>query len=175
MRAQPAIVHAAERGVDLLTRVAEFVSAVLLWLIFAILLTELALRNLLTQSLAGSWELAAFLMSAMFYLGLAPALRAGSHVRVMMMAGALKGLPAKLLEGLVLALALAVSSYACLALTNLSLSSLTRGSRSWELSLPLALPQTFVALGMGIFACAFATQLLLLFAGRPVTNPETPE
>ena len=94
---------------------------------------------------------------------------------VMMMAGALKGLPAKLLEGLVLALALAVSSYACLALTNLSLSSLTRGSRSWELSLPLALPQAFVALGMGIFACAFATQLLLLFAGRPVTNPETPE
>lgn len=175
MKTQPAIVHAAERGMDLLTRIAEFVSAVLLWLIFAVLLTELALRNLFTKSLAGSWELAAFLMSAMLYLGLAPALRAEAHVRVLMVSGALKGLPAKLLEGLVLALALAVSSYTCLALANLSLTSLTRGSKSWELSLPLALPQAFVALGMGIFACAFAAQLVLLLTRGHATNPETPE
>jgi TRAP-type C4-dicarboxylate transport system permease small subunit len=169
---QPNIVHAVERGMNLLTRAAEFISAVLLWLIFAVLLTELALRNLFTQSLAGSWEVAAFIMSAMFYLGLAPALRADSHVRVLMLSSALKGLPAKLLEAIVLVLALAVSGYASVALVNLSLTSLARSSKSWELSLPLALPQAFVALGMAIFACAFAARLVLLLAGARTQNSE---
>lgn len=160
---------------NLLTGIAETVSAILLWLIFAVLLAELALRNLLTKSMAGSWELAAFMMSAMFYLGLAPALRAGSHVRVLMLAGQLKGTPQKLLEGVVLALALAVSAYASLALLNLALTSLTRGSKSWELSLPMAVPQAFVALGMALFACVFAARLILLVAGAPLPKPEARE
>ncbi|WP_306118039.1 MULTISPECIES: TRAP transporter small permease [unclassified Roseitalea] len=169
---RPAFVHAVERGVNLLTGIAETASAILLWLIFAVLLAELLSRNLLSYSLAGSWELAAFVMSAMFYLGLAPALRSGSHVRVALMSGLVRGFPARVLEGVVLILAVAVSSYATVALANLSLTSLSRGSKSWELSLPIALPQGFVALGMGLFACVFAARFALLLAGEELPEPK---
>lgn len=171
--AQRGLVHAVERGVDLTTRIAETVSAILLWVILIVLLAELLSRNLLAASLAGSWELSAFTMSAMFYLALASALRAGTHVRIAFLSSLFRGRAARTLEGVVLILALAVSAYATLALANLSLSSLGRGSRSWELSLPLALPQGLVALGMGLFSLAFAARFVLLLAGRdaPVRDP----
>ena len=175
MMARRTFVHAAERSVNLLTGAAEALSAILLCLIFLVLMAELLSRNLLSHSLAGSWELAAFMMSAMFYLGLAPALRANSHVRVAMMSGLLNGFPARVLEGVVLILAVVISSYATIALTNLCLTSLSRESKSWELSLPLALPQGLVALGMALFTCAFAVRFFLLVAGKEPAKPKVRE
>ncbi|WP_417260721.1 TRAP transporter small permease [Celeribacter sp.] len=150
------------RVVNVCSKIAESTAAVFLWLIFLVLLGELLSRNLLSRSLAGSWELAAFMMAAMFFLGLAPALITESHVRVTMLSGRLKGRLAWLVEAVVLTVAFVVSSYGAIALINLALTSLQRGSRSWELSIPLALPQAFVALGMTLFAFTFAARLILL-------------
>ncbi len=171
MRSRP-LVHAVKRGVDLMSKATETFAALLLWMIFLVLLAELLSRNLLSRSLAGSWELAAFMMAAMFFLGLAPALLAGSHVRVTMLSILLIGRVAKIVEASILTVALVVSSYAATALANLALRSLQRGSLSWELSLPLALPQAFVALGMTLLAFTFAAKLFLLLFDDSVTTTE---
>ncbi|AML51058.1 TRAP transporter small permease [Falsihalocynthiibacter arcticus] len=161
------------RAVNVCSKIAETTAALLLWMIFLVLLGELLSRNLLSRSLAGSWELAAFMMAAMFFLGLAPALVAGSHVRVTMLSRLLEGRLALLVEAVVLTVAFAVSSYGATALINLALTSLQRGSRSWELSVPMALPQAFVALGMTLFACTFAAQIvLLLFDNSTLSKKE---
>lgn len=171
MRSRP-LVHAVKRGVDLMSKATETFAALLLWMIFLVLLSELLSRNLLSRSLAGSWELAAFMMAAMFFLGLAPALLAGSHVRVTMLSNLLIGRMAKIVEASILTVALMVSSYAATALINLALRSLQRGSLSWELSLPLALPQAFVALGMTLLAFTFAAKLFLLLFDDSVATTE---
>lgn len=171
MRSRP-LVHAVKRGVDLMSKATETFAALLLWMIFFVLLAELLSRNLLSRSLAGSWELAAFMMAAMFFLGLAPALLAGSHVRVTMLSNLLIGRLAKVVEASILTVALVVSSYAATALINLGLRSLQRGSLSWELSLPLALPQAFVALGMTLLAVTFAAKLFLLLFDDSVISTE---
>ncbi|WP_417271512.1 TRAP transporter small permease [Celeribacter sp.] len=155
-------IRSLNRVVNVCSKIAESTAAVFLWMIFLVLLGELLSRNLLSRSLAGSWELAAFMMAAMFFLGLAPALITESHVRVTMLSGRLKGRLAWLVEAVVLTVAFVVSSYGAIALINLALTSLQRGSRSWELSIPLALPQAFVALGMTLFAFTFAARLILL-------------
>jgi TRAP-type C4-dicarboxylate transport system permease small subunit len=171
MHSRP-LVHAVRRGVNLLSKVTETVAALLLWMIFIVLLGELLSRNLLSRSLAGSWELAAFMMAAMFFLGLAPALLAGSHVRVTMLSHLLVGRVAKIVEASILTVALVVSSYAATALVNLALRSFQRGSLSWELSVPLVLPQAFVALGMALLAFTFAAKLFLLLFDDSVLPAE---
>ena len=97
---------------------------------------------------------------------------AGSHVRVTMLSNMLIGRMAKIVEASILTVALVVSSYAATALINLALRSLQRGSLSWELSLPLALPQAFVALGMTLLAFTFAAKLFLLLFDDSVTTTE---
>ncbi|MBB5724063.1 TRAP-type C4-dicarboxylate transport system permease small subunit [Loktanella ponticola] len=155
-------IRSLNRVVNVCSKIAESTAAIFLWMIFLVLLGELLSRNLLSRSLAGSWEMAAFMMAAMFFLGLAPALVSESHVRVTMLSGRLSGRLAWLVEAVVLTVAFAVSSYGATALINLAITSLQRGSRSWELSIPLAVPQAFVALGMTLFAFTFAAKIILL-------------
>ena len=171
---------AASRGfayaVDGLVRLAGGIAVACLAAIFVILVAELVSRNLFSRSFAGSWELASYLMAAMFFLGLAPALGAGTHVRVEMLSRFLDERASRraqrLAQGVVLAVALGASGFAAYTLFDLAFISWSRNARSWELSLPLFWPQLAIALGMGLLALAFAARLVTVIATLAVDVPD---
>ncbi|GAB5377969.1 MAG: hypothetical protein AcusKO_44310 [Acuticoccus sp.] len=163
-----AFVFGADRVVDILCRIAAGLAVALLVAIFLVLIAELVSRNLLGRSLAGSWELAAFLMGAMFFLGLAPALRAGTHVRVTMLAKALSAPLARVAEAAATTIGLAASAFGTFALGSLAATSLSRGTKTWELALPLGVPQLALAAGMALLTLALAMRLVsILVLGTP--------
>ncbi|MFV0387076.1 TRAP transporter small permease [Paracoccus sp. (in: a-proteobacteria)] len=166
-----ALTHAVARGMGMLGTAAAGLSVTLLALIFLTLIAELVSRNLLGHSLAGSWELAAYMMAAMFCLALTPALLADTHVRVRLLASALPPRALWLAEAAVLVIAISVTAYAARALANLALTSLARGTKSWELAMPMAIPQAAVALGMALFCLGFLGRFLLLMLD-PARMPE---
>ncbi|MFV0492019.1 MAG: TRAP transporter small permease [Pseudorhodobacter sp.] len=157
---------AISRGMNMLTGLSSALAVILLGLIFVVLIGELMSRNFLGYSFAGSWELAAFMMAAMFYLGLSPALKSETHVRVRMLPALLSPGVTRLLEAAVLIIAILVTGFAALALIELALTSLSRSSKSWELAMPLAIPQGAVALGMVLFCLSFLARFLLLLLGH---------
>lgn len=161
-----ATVHAVARGMTIVNSAAAACAVILLALIFIVLIAELVSRNLFHHSFAGSWELAAYMMASMFFLGLAPALQMDTHVRVRILSEALSPRLARVLEGVVLVFATIVTAFAALALVELALTSFTRGSKSWELALPLAIPQGMVALGMTLFSLSFLARFVLLALGQ---------
>lgn len=167
-----AFVIGADRVVGALCAIAAALAVLLLAAILILLLAELFSRNLLSRSLTGSWEAAAFMLGAMFFLGLAPAMRAGTHVRVTMLSEALSGRLAQFAEAVVTTIGLAASLFATYALLSLGLTTLGRGTMTWETGLPLGVPQLVLAAGMGLLALALAARLArVLVLGTPGDAP----
>ncbi|QDL94924.1 TRAP transporter small permease (plasmid) [Paroceanicella profunda] len=161
---------------DITSRAAEALAVLLLFAFCLLMLAEVFSRGFLATSLPFSWEYAAFAMGGTFLLGLGPALRHGTQVRVSLVLD--RGGP-RWRRGLDLAAtaaALGLGVLVFLALFSVFQTSLARGLRAASyMATPLAVPQFIALLGAGQFVLALAARLLRLMLGEPTELPRPDE
>jgi TRAP-type C4-dicarboxylate transport system permease small subunit len=161
--------------VDRLAAAAAAVAALCLGTLAAIVLAEVAAVKLFGRSLEFTWEYAAFLMCAAFFLGAGWTLRQGGHVRVLLFSHHLSPTMTRVLDMVASALGLAIALFLTSALAKLAWSSFISGSRTFTATAtPLVVPQGLAALGALIFSLALVARLLRLFrAEEPEERSET--
>ncbi len=128
-------------------------------------------RGLVIPSYA---EFAGFFLAATSFLALASTLRAGGHIRVMLVLSRLPGPPQRAAEFWCVAVSGAVSAYFAwftwkLAAESIEFNDLSPGI----VPVPLWIPQAAMALGLTILAVAFADELASLARGRAASYHET--
>ena len=112
-------------------------------------------------------EMAGYLVLASTFLALAPALRHGAHIRVRLVVERLSGPLQRTCEIVALLLAIALAGYATWWVIDLVRDSIAFGEVSpGRLSIPLAIPQSAMALGLGVFVIALLHCLGELLLGR---------
>ncbi len=152
-----------DRASDLLGAVAALGMAGM----FLLMIAEIFTRGVLGFSLGVTWELSGYLMGLVVFLGSARALRAGSHVRIMLLLETLPKRYTKWIDVLATALGALIVGYIVKALHLLAMTSYTRGTvSSTPEQFPLFVPQALLCLG--------ATMLLLQLLARLVTVVRQP-
>ncbi|GAD23823.1 TRAP transporter small permease [Acidovorax sp. MR-S7] len=115
----------------------------------------------------GSDAYAGYAMAGAGFMALASTLKAGEHIRVTLLLGALKGGAHKALEVACLVIATLLSGF-------LAFYSARLVWQSWEIddisvgidATPLWIPQIFMALGTLVFFIAFCDELVLELRGQ---------
>lgn len=117
----------------------------------------------------GLAEIAGYLLAASSLLALAPALKAGAHIRVTMLLGALGERPRRLFELGAIAASLAFSAFMAWRMALLTIDSWRFNEVSHGLvPLPLAYPQLAMFAGLAILTIALLDELLIVARrGRP--------
>jgi TRAP-type C4-dicarboxylate transport system permease small subunit len=151
---------------------ANLVAALVLVGMTALILTEIALRNLFLLSTHMTEEFVAYGLMAVVLLAAASALREGGLIRVDLVVDRLNPRARRWLEMVHAAVALA----AILFLFRHAGATFQRrwrtGTVSWSpAEVPLWIPQGIALVGLAIFALALAVYLLRLMAGGPVLAP----
>lgn len=112
-------------------------------------------------------DFAGYFLGATTFLGLAPTLRQGGHVRVGLLLDAVSARPRRLLEGATLAAGLSVSGYFAFYMLRLVRESFGFGDVSpGMVAVPLWLPQSAFALGLIVLTISFADDLVAVLGGR---------
>jgi TRAP-type C4-dicarboxylate transport system permease small subunit len=136
--------------------------------ILALIVGEVAARNLLNKSIDVAWEFSAFLMGAAFMLGAAYSLRTGAQIRVMVLLDHVPASARKAIDMAATICCIAVAGYLTCALGQLTWLSWVRHSRSDKVSeLPLWIAQLPLAAGALLFTLQSAARLLRLVRGEP--------
>jgi TRAP-type mannitol/chloroaromatic compound transport system permease small subunit len=168
------------RALDTLYKAALWASALCLVTIAALVGAQLAGR-LLDGTLAllhlprtdfvilSLAEICGYLLAAASFLALAGTLKAGAHIRVTMLLGALSEWARRLLELWAFAFAAVVSAYMTWQLASFALVSYQFGDVSpGVVRVPLCYPQAAMALGAFILTIALVDEFaLVLYRGRP--------
>jgi len=111
-------------------------------------------------------EMAGFLLVAATFLALAHAFRHGAHIRVNLLLSRLPGAMRRLAELFGLALAAGLTLFFSWHTALMVLDSWRFGEVSYGIvAIPLWLPQSFMLLGLVIFAIALLDDLLVMLAG----------
>lgn len=156
------------RLIDLLGRIAGYFAAAMIVGIAALVLSEIAFRNLLNISLTFAWDYSAYMMAGVIFLGAAFTLRSGGHVRVSLLT---HNVPPKLAHAIDLAataFALCISGFAAYALTLFAWSSFATGRTSSTIdATPLIYPQGIIAIGAILLALQFLARLIRLIQREP--------
>ncbi|MGC8877354.1 TRAP transporter small permease [Thermus sp.] len=155
------------RFLEALYRLSEFLALLLGLFVLLVILAQVVGR-FLGFVVPSALELAGFATAGLIFLGLAPTLRSGGHIRVGLALTRLPPGPRLAAERLSLALGLAASAYGALQLWDKTLESLRFGDLApGLLPLPLWIPLAVVAFGMSVFALALLEALLKTFGRRP--------
>ncbi len=118
--------------------------------------------------ISGLIDYATYAMVASTFLGLALALKRGTHIRVTLLLHNLPPRPRRLLEIVSLLTGAAILGYFAWFATQLALDSWRYGLLSMGLAAtPLWIPQAGMALGGLIGAICFLDELLRVVSGRP--------
>ncbi len=134
--------------IDRLSRLAETAAVALIFGYCALMLTELVARAQ-AQSFSFTWEFSQYAMAAVFALASGPAIRAGTHVRITLLA---EILPERLSKGLDI-----VANIVALVIVTLIVWAMwTKVSTSFERNIlatsvtktPLWMPQAVVLWGL---------------------------
>ncbi|TBH15445.1 TRAP transporter small permease [Thermus thermamylovorans] len=142
------------RALEGLFRLSELLAALMGLFILLVILAQILGRQL-GFVVPSALEMAGFATAGLIFLGLAPTLRAGGHIRVRLLLGRLPPGPRRLAEGLALGLALLAALYATWQAWLRVAESYRFGDLApGLLPLPLWLPQSFLALGLTFFALA---------------------
>ncbi|MER3480525.1 MAG: TRAP transporter small permease [Meiothermus sp.] len=151
---------------DGLYRFSSFMAGLLVVFIFLIILVQIAGRRF-GVAIPSANELAGFAMAGATFFALAPTLRAGAHIRVSVLLGRLRGRIRQSLEALACTFCLLAAGYATYHLGVLVWNSYRFGDLApGLLPLPLWIPQSLLALGMGVFTLALADALWSLLHGE---------
>ena len=155
-------------GIDRLSDLGAWAAVACIAGILALIVGEVAARNLLNTSIDVAWEFSAFLMGAAFMLGAAYSLRTGAQIRVMVV---LDHVPPRVRRGIDMAATVccfAVAGYLTCALGQLTWLSWVRDSHSDKASeLPLWVAQLPLAVGALLFALQSLARLFRLLRGEP--------
>lgn len=154
------------KGLDGLYAASAWLAALAMVGVLAMVLLTIVSR-LFGFTAAGSDAYAGYAMAGAGFMALASTLKAGEHIRVTLLLGALKGRAHKALEVAALAIATALSGF-------LAFYSARLVWQSWEIddisvgidATPLWIPQLFMALGTLVFFVAFCDELVLELLGR---------
>ncbi len=149
-----------ERVLDRLFRLAESLAALAGLFVLGVILAQVGGRfwGVVVPS---ALEVAGFATGGLIFLGLAPTLRAGGHVRVGLLLGHLPPGIRRWAEALALALGLGVTLYAAWQVWGQVGESYRYGDLApGLLPLPLWLPQSLLGLGLSFFALALLEALL---------------
>lgn len=158
--------HLFLRLVDGMAAAAAAVAALCLAVLTAIVLAEIAVVWLFNFSLDFSWEYAAFLMCAAFFLGMGWTLRQSGHVRVTLFAHNLPEGAARLLDMAATAVGTAISGFLTYALGVLAWGAFLGGSRTFTpTATPLAVPQGVATLGMAILTLVLLARMVRIANG----------
>lgn len=111
-------------------------------------------------------ELGGFLFVGATFLALAGSLRAGGHVRVTMLVGALPAPLARGVAALTLLAALALCGFALYSAALQAWDSWTFNALSFGMAkFPLWMPQAVMVAGLALFALALVDELVTILAG----------
>lgn len=169
------------RALDNLYRVSGGLAAAFIVAIVAVVFAQVCLNlaDKIAAAITGTGlgltipsyaDFTGFFLAASIFLALAYALREGGHIRVTLV---LKRLPERVQHGLeiiVVAIALAMSSFASWYVILLVHESYEFGDQSSGMvSVPLWLPQLPVAFGLIILTIALLDELVGLLRGRPAS------
>ena len=136
--------------------------------ILALIVGEVATRNLLNKSIDVAWEFSAFLMGAAFMLGAAYSLRTGAQIRVMVVLDHVPPALRQAIDVTATVYCIAVAGYLTCALGQLTWLSWVRDSHSDKASeLPLWVAQLPLAVGALLLTLQSAVRLLRLLRGEP--------
>ncbi|MCC9620222.1 TRAP transporter small permease [Thalassospira sp. MA62] len=112
-------------------------------------------------------ELAGFSLAAGTFLALGPALRAGTHIRVMIVLTHLRGAVRRTVETITLLAGIYLAGYFAWWMGVLAQESYSYGDTSpGVLAFPLWIPQTAMAFGLVVMTVALIEALFDLLAGR---------
>lgn len=151
---------------DNLYRLSGFLAGLLVVFIFVVILAQIVGRQF-GVAIPSANELSGFAMAGAVFLALAPALRAGAHIRVGVLIRRLQGRARRGLEWVVGGFSLLASSYATLQLWRLVQDSYRYGDLApGLLPLPIWIPQSLLAVGLSIFTIALADTLVALLRGE---------
>lgn len=141
------------RGLGALTRSAEVLAATSIGAIVVLVVYEVISRYVFNAPTLWTQDLCIYLLVWAAFLGLAPAERAGEHIRIDLAINRLKPPQRRRLE---IATCLAVAGFAALAAwkgLEVALQSFNFGRRSVSLfSVPMWMPQVAVPVGAGLLA-----------------------
>ena len=135
--------------------------------ILALIVGEVAARNVFNVSIDFAWEFSSFLMGAAFMLGAAYSLRSGAQIRVMALLDNLPPRARRALDLFATLCAVLAIGYLTGALAQLGWLSFVRESRSEKSSeLPLWIAQAPLAIGAALFALQMLARLARLMRGE---------
>ena len=166
------------RTLDLIYRVSGGVAAAFILAIVVLVAAQVCLNlaDKIAAAVTGQGlgltipsyaDFTGFFLAASTFLALAYALRVGGHIRVTLLITRLPDRAHRVVEIIVVAIALAMSAYATYYIALLVMESFEFGDRSSGMvSLPLWIPQLPVALGLAILTLALADELIGLLRGH---------
>jgi len=173
------------RFLDSIYRRAEFLAALQVVAILTIMLLQVGF-GLLDRgaqalgepapglSVPAYAEFCGFLLAGSIFLGTAGALRAGAHVRVTLLLGALPTSAARAMQIATSALACILVGYFTICAGEMALQSWQFGDRSLgAVSIPMWIPQVPMVLGLAIMTVALADLALAFLRDAPPPWGET--
>lgn len=154
------------RSLDYLFKLSAGLAAIFLVAI-ALLILASSLGRFIGITVHDANELAGFSLAAGTFLALGPALRAGTHIRVLIVLSYLKGGLRRVVESITLALASFLGGYFAYWMAVLAGESFSYGDTSpGVLAFPLWIPQAAMAFGLVIFTIAMLEALFDVACGR---------
>lgn len=154
------------RSLDYLFKFSAGLAAIFLVAI-ALLILASSLGRFFGIAVHDANELAGFSLAAGTFLALGPALRAGTHIRVLIVLSHLKGGVRRVVETITLALASFLGGYFAYWMAVLAEESFSYGDTSpGVLAFPLWIPQAAMALGLAVFTIAMLEALFDVARGQ---------
>lgn len=135
--------------------------------VIALLILAQSLGRMVGIAVHDANEMAGFCLAAGTFLALGPALRAGTHIRVMIVLSHLTGAVRRTIETVTLCAATFLGGYFAWWMAVLAEESFSYGDASpGVLAFPLWIPQAAMAFGLVVFTIGMIEALVDLLCGR---------
>lgn len=172
----PAPLRAFLVAIDRLGRLDGWIGAGCLVALTTLMLTEVAVRALsnflpfVPASISVAWEYSAYLMAACFTFGAAMTLRAGGHIRVALVLGALTPGGRRVLETAAALVGAAFTGFLALAMVRFTWTSFSSGQTSISSGTLLWIPQSAITFGFVLLALQFVARACEAALGLPLED-----
>jgi len=159
-------------ALDRLYQVSAALAALCLAAIAGLVVIQVTGRSL-GVLVPGADDLAGYALMASTFLGLAPTLRAGAHIRVTLLLSHAPPARKRRLELWCLAVGAAVCAYVCWYVVEMAKDAWRFGEKSTgNLPVPLWIPESVMALGIAILTIAFIDDFVRVLSGEAPSYPD---
>lgn len=161
--------HSLRAALDRFYRCCGLISAIFVVLMTLAILGQIISRLPFVDVVFDAVEISGFCLAASLFLGLAYTLKAGAHIRVGLLVGALPTRAKRWVELWCTSVAAALTAYASYHAALMNLDSWKFGDLSAGLAaIPLWVPQLAMTFGLIALTVAFLDEFFLVLSGRPV-------